>query len=213
MRTFLTMAAATAALCILVAGSALAGPAVSLAADPHAYVDPDLMVWSGTAPMVNGDLSASVDWCVYAPGQYPGTDYTPASNEFVYAYQVFSNGTDGVSDLSVLMLESNKAHNIGHDATIGLPGTTLENIAAFSAGPLPWNNVASWDWYVGIGTGESSLALVYSTINAPLMLQGRVQDGGRFALGDMASPSNLMPEPATLALLAGGLAMAFRRRR
>ena len=56
-------------------------------------------------------------------------------------------------------------------------------------------NLANWDYYDGLGTGQNSLALAYSSVNTPEMLQGRVVDGGTYAYGDMASPSNLIRSP------------------
>jgi len=207
----------------LACGSAWAG---ALSSDPNAYND-GTQIWRGTATLTSGGgLSGSVDWVVYAPGYFPGTAYTygspwspphsePAGNEFVYAYQLTVAGSIGVSNFAVQMLEGNKAHAIGHDTSIGLSGGAAEDDAYFTwGGHTEWSNLANWDFYGdGLLQDNSSAVMLFSTINAPLMLQGRILDGGTYAYGDLASPSNLEPEPATLGLLATGLVLVLRRRR
>jgi hypothetical protein len=202
-------------------GSATAGP---LGTDSGAYND-GTRVWSGTSTLINptSGLAANIDWCVYAPGHFPGTAYTynsatsthlePAANEFVYVYQLESVGSVGVSSFGVQMLEGNKAHAIGHDTSLGLPGGVSEDNASFAWGGSSWSNLASWDFYAGLTQGQNSPALAFASVNVPWMLQGRIVDEGTYAYGDMASPSNLIPEPATLTLLATGLVLALRRRR
>jgi len=218
----LAMVATAMAVGGLSCGSAHAGP---LSSDPNAYNDGTL-IWRGTSSLTNSSgLSADVDWCVFGPGAYPGTAYTygfpavpphsePAADEFVYAYQLTVTGSVAVSGFSVQMLESNEAHAIGHDTTIGLPGGTIEDDRYLTwGGTGVWPNLAAWDFLGdGLGQGYKSVGLVLATVNAPLMLQGRIIDKGTFVYGDMASPSNEIPEPATLALLICGGGLVIRRR-
>ena len=193
---------------ILLCGTAMAG---SLASDPNAYVNSE-RTWRDSVTMTNDDLSATVDWCVYGPGDYPGTGYSPASNEFVYAYQVSGLGSDDVLTFSVRMLESNEADDIGYDATIGLTGDTMHNLAYFTYPPGEENDLANWDWFAGLSAGGVSYALVFSSVNEPLMLDGRIQNG-EFATGELPSPSDVIPEPTTVGLLAAGGALVLLRRR
>jgi hypothetical protein len=219
------MVLAAIAVCGVLGSSAIAGP---LATDPNAYND-GTRTWSGTTTMLNPNngLSADIDWCVYRPGTFPGTDYTyntpwtvphaePAYNEFVYVYQMSVTGSIGVTNLAIQMLEGNKAHAIGRDSAMGISGGVSDDDAYFTWGGQTWNNLANWDFYGatgdGLGQGARSMALAFSSVNAPWMLQGRILDQGTTAYGDIASPSNLIPEPASLGLLVTGLVLAIRRR-
>ncbi len=204
----------TAAVIVGLAGSVLAGP---LATDGAAYNDgngPAAGAWRGTTPMVGTGASvglvADVDWCVYGPGSYPGTAYSPDANEFVYAYQISVGGTVAVTQLTVGMLDSNEANDIGSDATL-VDGVETPN-PSFFLNPPPNLTEALWV-FPGIAVGDDTDALVYSSVNAPLMFGGSIIDGGKFVAGPLPSPSDLIPEPATMSLLALGAIGLIRRKR
>ena len=208
-RTLLAAVAAT----LLLAGSAWAG---LLANHPLAYTDPGGVTWHGSTPMANGNLSADVDWAVFAPGVYivafPGTGYAPAADQFVYAYQIFSTGAAPVTQLAVNMIESNEANNIGDDP-VALAGVAPW-IAWFGA-PPPDLQTANWA-FEGLVGGQNSDGLVYASVNMPVWDHAAIiVDEGLFAIGPVATPSDVIPEPATIGLLASGLviSVALRRRR
>ena len=73
---------AKTAVTALVLAAVLSGPAMAgtLSGDPNAYYD-GTRTWTGSALMVNdtSGLTVNVDWCVYAPGHFPGTAYTYSS--------------------------------------------------------------------------------------------------------------------------------------
>lgn len=188
-----------------------------LATDPNALFY-DGTLWSGSTVMELDALRATVDWCVYGPGQfsYPGLGYTPTSGEFVYAYQVFVEATTEVLTFSVGLLESNEANNIGTWAISGGVEPTSMGIQ----GTPPFEE-AAWNWGSeeeeppsGLQPGSNSVGLAYSSINAPLMYGGYIMNGGSSAVGEVPSASDVIPEPATLGLLlAGAIAAGLRRRR
>jgi len=193
---------------ILMPGVVAAGP---LATHADAWWDPGISAyWRGSTSFANGNLTATVDWCVFGPGDYAGTSYTPAANEFVYAYQIISTGTAPVTQLTVNMIESNEANSIDDDAS--LVGGTAPIAAAFGA-PPPALQTANW-FFAGLVSTDESDALVYSSVNMPLWdNMARIVNEGTYAEGPVPTPSDLIPEPATFALVAVGLAAVLRRRR
>jgi MYXO-CTERM domain-containing protein len=194
----------------LVCGSAAGGP---LANDPNAWSD-GTTTWCGTVSVQSfeGELKADVDYCVYWWSEYPGTDYTPAPGEFVYAYQVYVTGTGLVKKLSVGMLPGNDAGSIGHDGGLGEAGGHAPE-AWFFTGAAPNSDTANWEWLDVDPLATHSDGLVYSSINVPQWWIGTVLNTGQAASGMVPSPSDLIPEPGALALLALGLVAAVRRRR
>ena len=199
----------------LLCSSALAG---SLATDPDAYVDVNNITWCGTTTLyvVAGSetLSADVDWCVYGAGDYPfdpADGYTPTANEFVYVYQVDVTGTLEVNTFWVNMADSNEANNIGaFDLSSGVAPT---NSAFGSTDP---QKLVSANWTFGGNLTPSLVSdgLAYSSINAPEMGLGFIQDGGLLGQpqGPLPTPSDEIPEPVTVVLLAAGALAVLRRK-
>ena len=186
-----------------------------LATDAAAYVDGTSRVWHGSTDMdsgitVNGlHLQATVDWCVYAPGAFHFDGYTPTPGEFVYAYQVDVTGTSVVKLFTVALLDENKADNIGSFAL----GTGVAPAASYFEQPgSPDLLAAEFEWTPAEVAGLTS-GLVFSSINAPMDWVGNLADSGQTADGTVPSPSNAIPEPATLGILTIGLLGWVSRRR
>ena len=202
------------AVMLLASATALGG----LATDSNAYDDGVNPQWHGSVHMFStggGDtIEADVEYAVYAPGDftYTGLGYTPTPGEFVYAYQVIPTaGSVEINTFWVNMLASNEANNIGSFTL----GSIAPSSAFFGSGP-PDLVSANWE-FLGdtLENPGDSYGLAYSSINAPIMYVGFIQDGGLAGIpdGTLPSPSDEIPEPATmLVLAAGALLAAFRRR-
>ena len=159
--------------------------------------------WTSTTAFDNGaDLSGTVDWAVFAPGDFPFAGYSPTAGEMTYAFQIFGTGTDEI-----------------HSFSLNDPNGEADNIGSFAdlAGEAPSSVVlgvqAVWN-FVGLNAGENSIGLAFSSIKTPADLFGILVNGGNFVLAiPLPVPSTIdFPEPASLALLgAGGLLMLRRR--
>lgn len=198
---------------LIVSGAASAGV---LATDSAAYVDGTGRAWSGSTDldsgiMINGiALKGTVDWCVYAPGSFHFTGYTPTAGEFVYAYQIELKGTSVAELFTVAMLDGNKANNIG---SFDLTGDRTPNGAYFENPGHANLLAADFEWAPGLTPGQKTAGLVFSSINAPLDWVGTLTDSGQAADGWVPSPSNVIPEPATMGLLAVGMVVGLLRRK
>jgi hypothetical protein len=191
-------------------GTVLAGP---LAEDPNVWFD-GTTLWHGTTNMSAGPnaqgeyLNVDVDWAVYCAFQFHWDGYGPPPGEFTYAYQVYVNPQVGVFKFSVGMLEGNDADNIG---IFPLGAGVAPFLMGFGGTPP---DTANWDWASpGLLPGQNSVGLAYSSINAPLFFVGSIHNAGLQAAGMVPSPSDVIPEPATLVLAGVGAMMLLRRRR
>jgi hypothetical protein len=198
------IAIANLSVLVLLSSVAFAG---DLASDPNALYYDDT-TWCGTAVMEEGNLKATIDYCVYGPGQfsYPGQGYTPTSGEFVYAYQVFGEGTTEIITFGVGLDVSSAANNIG---TWTMSGGVEPNEEKFQGSPP---DSAIWKWVPGIQQGFKSVGLAFSSPHAPMWYVGDIENGGSGAAGELPSPSDVIPEPVTLSLLLAGAVVGGWRR-
>ena len=184
------------------------GPAwASLDGHANAY-DDGSKAWSGTTAFSDGsNLTGYVEWAVFGPGDFPYAGYTPTAGELTYACQVFSTGTDAI--VSYATAVNNPANSAGSFAD--LAGDAVKN----PPGPsLTIPGSISWP-FDGLGSGENSVGLAFSSLMVPEDLYGLVLNGGSYAVViPVPTPSATeIPEPATLGLLVlGGMALLRRRR-
>ena len=193
------------AVVLLVCGTAFAvGPLLN-----H---DDALPGWTGSTAFDDGDgFAGVVEWAVFGPGDFPYSDINlpaPAANQFVYAYQIMPDDVESANLFFVNMKPSNEATGIGYfDLTPGLAPTN----SWFTNAPP---NLVQANWDLNVPSGSVSDGLAYSSVNAPVVWGGGAADGGAsFSFGPLPAPGDLIPEPATMALLLlGAVALAGLRR-
>ena len=195
----------TATVLIILAG--LVGPAWADLDDSNAYTDGGGVTWSGTKTLANDGLRADVEWLVNDRVLHGG------ELQFEYAYQLTipAEATKAVLKFSVGMLDSNEAQDIGsYQIDVG----DIAPSDAFFGGPPPDLDTANWTFGGdGLLAGDVTYALNYWSVNEPQWGLASLHDSGTIAGGILPSPSDEIPEPATLCLLAAGLIPALRRRR
>ena len=174
--------------------------------------------FTGTTPFFDstgpGDtLSGTVDYAVFAPGNFTYAGYTPTPGQLVYAYQVIMDPLDTHSLSNLTVLLNGDANNISafELETGDIPPSGF-NFSSFLPSATA-GDAASWDFEVpGLGPNKMSYGLVFSSPNVPEYLFGSVVNGGLGALvAPLPTPSPVpIPEPSTAILLGLGMsAMAF----
>jgi hypothetical protein len=176
-------------------------------------------IWRGSTILHkdNGEdtLTVRVECAVFGRNVFPFAGYTPTVNHFSYVYQLYPTGTLEVNKFWVNMLQGNQAKNIG---SFALPDSMID-VDSVGWGTQDPQDLQSAIWnFDGDLTppDQISYGLVYTSINGPVTRWGFAQDGGIVATpqGPLPSPSDVIPEPASMVLLAiGGVFIAGRRER
>jgi hypothetical protein len=163
---------------------------------------------TGSVPFNNGvGLSGTIDYAVFTAGafnaNFGGLGYVPG-DLLVYTYQVNVAGSLGVS--AEIVGISNPANTIG-----------TFDIGDQDASSVSFTPNARWLFSPEIPTGMSSWGLAFSSPQLPIVGASLTIDGGTQALvAGVPTPGPVaLPEPATLALCAGGLLgmLAMKRNR
>lgn len=173
-----------------------------------AYNDP---LWpgdvTGSVAFNNGvGLSGTIDYAVFTANSFNanfgGLGYVPGDS-LVYTYQVFVNGSLGVS--AEVVGVTNPANTIG---TFNI-GDQDASSASFTP------TTARWLFSPEIPTGMSSYGLAFSSPRRPIVGGSLTVDGGTtaFVLG-VPTPGTIdVPEPTSLLLMAASLAATCFTRR
>lgn len=173
--------------------------------------------WKGTSTNIytykSTVLDVELDYAVFDIGDYPGSDPS-GGNEYVYAYQIFSNNASTVSitAFSVGLADGSGAGNIGDDTSAfqpGVSGGVSHDLASIGSSSAHWG----FGWSAGeeIPAGSNSTVLIFTSPNGPQWNSATVTDGGLpVPGGDLPSP---VPEPGSLVLVLIGGALVLAKRR
>jgi hypothetical protein len=179
----------------------------SLETSGTAYFD-GVTTWRGSTSFEapgNSNLKGTVYWAVFGPGDFPFTPdetvpYEPTPGELTYVYQIFNLGTDNITLFKTLM--DNEADNIGwfsdldNDVT-GISPSSLELVPISAV----WHFISP-----AIDQNGSSVGLIFSSTNTPMLSTSLIADGGTTAEAEVPIPSaNLIPEPASMLVWLLGL--------
>lgn len=187
-----------------------AGP---LASDPAGMTG-----WKGTktyAATMSGFsvFSATVDYCVFAPGSGPLAGQHPS--DYVYAYQItgVTGGMFGPGLVARLSVGLNDGDELPQ--AIGAYGAAAGEVApsASAFDGVPVINTAGWDFLSAqvIDQGETSEVLFFTSPFGPEWDTSTVK-GTMSAVAGQYMPSPT-PEPLTLAMLAAAAPLLLRKRR
>ena len=188
-----------------------------------------LGVWNGstgfqgylTDGITKTGLTGTIDYAVYTEAQFnlnfPGSGYTPTA-AYVYTYQAFETGPAPLSSVSVNLIPTYPAQDIG---TFQGTDTSPHSDGGLVAGQVPaagtdflvLGDSANWPFGgVLVLQGGSTAGLAFSSPNAPQWSTGSTIDDGSVGLaypiptpGPSTIPSAPSPEPGSLALALSAL--------
>ncbi|MCY2928496.1 MAG: PEP-CTERM sorting domain-containing protein [Planctomycetota bacterium] len=186
----------------------LSAPALAGLSGRVGWTDENSITWQGVSELKTESpdhpgtfLWADVEWVV---------EWDSGAGQFHYMYQLTSKGEHAVALFAIPMLPSNEAINIGAFSTGA--GDVAPSLVSFEPAPPAEATMASW-YFDGLQASQTSYALDYWSVNKPLAIGGFIQDSTFAVTADLPSPDNLIPEPASLSLLAAAALVALRRRR
>ena len=156
-------------------------------------------------------LTADVDFAVYAPLAYPGSDPSFGA-DYAYVYQIFNDAlsTVGVGFFSVGLEDGSGAHHAGQDTSADAPGLAAGQSPSLA---MVGSTSVYWLFDPDVPADGHSTTLLFTSPYEPTWKSSALADGGLPTPGSGLLPSPT-PEPATMALLAlGGVGMLLRRKR
>ena len=212
------MSARTAIVASLTAGLILAVAARAdggvLAGDSNAMPFPYRNSVNFDSNFMGNTVDANLHFAVYEPGQFnvsfPGQDPS-GDSDYVYTYQIVENMGDDIVSLTVGLDGPDDPEPLG--AIDFLPGTGLHPSDSYYSQPdSEPPTSAVWEFFERLtGDNDPSAILIFTSGAPPELNQATVSVGTWAAKRvDIPSPT---PEPASLALMAAGLAAICCRRR
>lgn len=191
----------------------------AVALPSSSYVDGDGKSWQGYKGYTQDGYNVELVWAVYdiAANPWAGSVNFSAGDQYVYAYQLFSNtdSTTNIGSFSVLDIGGNPiAQTLMHDTQ------AVANGQGIMPDPNPSALQGEWKWMPGIGfitAGQYSAYLIFGSASAPTAGSFTVKapeesdPGIPGEVGETGKTSNI-PEPGALALLGIASAMLAARR-
>lgn len=161
---------------------------------------------AGTVPFNNGSgLSGTLDYAVFMAADFnanfAGLGYVPTGG-LVYAFQLENTGSQSI--LSEIIDLSNPTSSIG-----------TFDIGGIDAGSSMLTPEAEWTFTPGLGPGESSWGLAYSSFHTPIVgFSTVVGENGSFLFAGVPVPGSIaIPEPSTVTLFVLGTTLPLLVRR
>lgn len=191
---------------VLVSGAALLGVS-SASAGPLSTNPFGLPGFTGSVNFAAANVSATMDYAVFAPGAFGASGGTDPSGgtQYVYAYQVFATGSPFTS-ASVGLVPGSIAFNDTFSTTYPLAGGTAPAVNVFQgAPPTSFFNL----WSPAVGAAGYSAVLLFTSPQSPIYASASVANG---AFSNQQTAPSPLPEPTSLVLLGIGSLFALRRR-
>jgi len=184
----------------------LLGP-IAVASAAHDLPGLGTPLLSGSASYVTGSNSATVDYAVFAPGDFTGTDPSGGA-EYVYAYQFFVNVGSNPLYLATIAVDDPDAAN---QAALGTTSGVAPGL--LSLDPVGTKSFVSLFNPTVVTAGSNSQVVLFTSPNPPTYGTTSVTFVAAPAVVSATLIPTPLPEPATMVLLAMGGLLIRRRRR
>jgi len=184
----------------------------AMALPSGAYVDDNDKTWRGYKSYTSDGFDVVLDWAVYEMSSLPSVFQAvnfPEGDNFIYAYQLFSDpdATKDVGSFKMLDIQGNPIAQTLMHAT-----RSVADGAGIMTDPNPSDDdkQGEWSWTPGVGfvsAGAKSAFLIFSSVYGPTK--------GSFVIrgpDEEEPPGPEAPEPGTLALLGTAAGMFFAKR-
>lgn len=176
---------------------------------------PSSSYWQGWTTYDGGEnISAYIEYAVY---ERSGTDDVSAfvgvgTGEYIYAYQIFTNPADGYDAIQSFIIPGTTL--IETSALDGLGSVDDGTVDSVDGTPVDSGTTVGWTFEAGeLVGGKQSWFLVFSTDAAPIAGDYELTTEPTDPFPNPGEGDDAVPEPATIALIALGIAPAIMKRR
>jgi hypothetical protein len=175
--------------------------------DPDAMPDGQGGFWRGTVEFAatGGILIAKADYAVYLPGSYGGSVTVP-SDQYVYAYQIYSIDGVALTTFTVGLMDGSEAAAVGNgtDPLYGDPGGINPLMALVLPGTFNVTFLSPQ-----LQPMNHSVVVLFTSPYGPMYTDTSVIEGGP-SLQSYGAPTPI-PEPVSLITFLGFTGLAVLR--